>query len=226
MHLFTCTPPPPPPFSCSPARPSRPYRMPASYPCCTPKPPTMVRMRGGDRYRPRVQTRSPTRGATGTSRATADISLVQGAEAPPSVSPATAIASTDILEEPQGAEPPSRRYNTRVGPRPPSHVHPQPPRRAPPSKRARTSGSGESSRSRPKPSQSQAAQCPARSSPQLSLASRIRVHYFTMTRYPRMWIVVLRTFTKSPIMIYQHWQRIHGSEILCGWSTGIRYCHL
>ena len=28
-------------------------------------------------------------------------------------------ASADIPEEPQGAEPPSRRYNTRVGPRPP-----------------------------------------------------------------------------------------------------------
>ena len=80
----------------------------------------MVQTRGGHRYRPRVQTRSPVRDATGTSRATVDISPVQGVEAPPSVSPATVIisnpASTDILEEPQGAEHPSKRYNTQVGP--------------------------------------------------------------------------------------------------------------
>ena len=138
----------------------------------------MVQTRGGHRYRPMIHTRSPARDATGTSRVAADTSPVQGAEAPPYVSPATTIisnpASTDILEEPHCAEPPSRLYNTRVGPRPPSHVHPRPPRRAPPSKRARTSGPGESSRSRPEPSQSLAAQCPARSSPQLSPASRIR----------------------------------------------------
>ena len=57
---------------------------------------------------------------------------------------------------------------------PPSPVHPWPPRRAPPSKRARTSGPGESSRSRPEPSQSPAAQSLAWSSPQLSPTSRIR----------------------------------------------------
>ena len=138
----------------------------------------MVRTRGGHQYRLRVQTRSPARDATGTFRAAANISLVQGAEAPPSVSPDTSIisnpTSVDIPEEPQGAEPPSKRYNTRVGPRPPSPVHPRPPRRAPPSKRARTSGPGESSRSRPEPSQSPAVQSPTRSSPQLSTASRIR----------------------------------------------------
>ena len=91
-------------------------------------------------------------------------------------------ASVDIPEEPQDAEPPSRRYNTWVGahhpppppPPPPSSVHPRPPRRAQPSKRAWTSGPGESSRSRPKPSRSPAAQSPALSSPQLSPASGIR----------------------------------------------------
>ena len=83
-------------------------------------------------------------------------------------------ASANISEDPQGAKPPSRRYITRVGPRPPSHVHPRPPRRAPPSKRARTSGPGESSHSRPEPSRSPAAQSSAQSSPQLSPASRIR----------------------------------------------------
>ena len=72
----------------------------------------MVRTRGGHRYRPRVQTRSPSRDAAGTSRATADHSQAQGVEAPPALSPATAMmpspASADIPEEPQGSEPPSR----------------------------------------------------------------------------------------------------------------------
>ena len=54
----------------------------------------------------------------------------------------------------------------------------------------------------------------------------LSVHYFIVTRYPRMWIVVPRTFTESPTMIYQHWQQTHGSKILCGWSTGILCCHL
>ena len=89
------------------ARPFRPlFCWPRPVSIC--KPPIMVRTRGGHRYRPRVQTRSPARDATGTSRASADIYPVQGAEAPPSVSPATAIASSNIPEEPQGVEPPSR----------------------------------------------------------------------------------------------------------------------
>ena len=158
-------PPPPPPNSLLVAHPCisplpHAHLTPTAHPphpCRTPKPPTMVRTRGGHRCRPRVQTRSPARDATSTSRAAADISLVQGAKAPPSVSPATAIASADIPEEPQAAKPPSRRYNTRVGPRPPSLVHPRPPRRAPPSKRTRTSGPGESSCFRPEPSQYPAA---------------------------------------------------------------------
>ena len=91
----------------------------------------------------------------GTSKAAAGHSPAQGAEAPPDSSPATAMmqspASADILEESQGAEPPSKRYHTWVGPRPPSSVHPRPPRKAPSSKRARTSGSRESSRSRTEP---------------------------------------------------------------------------
>ena len=105
----------------------------------------------------------------GTSRAATDHFPSQGAESPPALSPVTAMmqspASVNILEEPQGAEPPSRRYNTRVGPRTPSLVHQRPPRRAPPSKRAQTSGSGESSHSKPESSQSPAAQSPAQPSP-------------------------------------------------------------
>ena len=58
-----------------------------------------------------------------------------------------------------------------MGPRAPSPVHSRPRQRAPPSKRARTSGPGESSRSRPEPSPPPTDQG---SSPQLSSASRIR----------------------------------------------------
>ena len=44
--------------------------------------------------------------------------------------------------------PAQRRYHTRVGPTPPAPSHPRPARRAPPAKRAWTSGPGESSTSR------------------------------------------------------------------------------
>ena len=60
-------------------------------------------------------------------------------------------------------------------------MHPRPPRRAPPSKRAQTSGPGESSRSRLKPSPPPAAQS---SSPQLSPASRIRSPLFSCDAIP------------------------------------------
>ena len=63
-------------------------------------------------------------------------------------------------------------------------MHPQPPRRAPLSKRARTSGLRESSLSRPEPSQSPAAQSPAWSFPQLSPASRIRRPLFHCDSIP------------------------------------------
>ena len=135
----------------------------------------MVRTRGGHRFRPRGQTRTPAKDGTGTSGAAADRSPTQDADAPRALTPTTALmqspASANIPEESQGAEPPSRRYHTRVGPHPPSPVHPRPPRRAPPSKRAQTSGIGESSSSRPEPSPPPTAQS---SSPQLSPASRIR----------------------------------------------------
>ena len=148
----------------------------------------MVRTHGGHRFRPRGQTRTPARDGAGTSRVAAGHSLAQGAKAPPNSSPATTMmqcpTSADIPEKSQGAEPPSRRYHTRVGPRPPSPIHPRPPRRAPPSMQARTSGSGESSRSKPKPLQPLAAQDLAPSSPQLSPASRIRRPLFSCDPIP------------------------------------------
>ena len=90
-------------------------------------------------------------------------------------------APASILEEAQASEPPSRRYQTRVGPRPPSPVHPRPPRRALPSKLARTSGPGESSLSRPEPNPPPAA---LSSSPLLSPASRIKRPIFSCNPIP------------------------------------------
>ena len=121
----------------------------------------MVRTHGGHRFWPRGQTSTPARDGAGTSRASAGHSPAQGAEAPPDSPAAIAMmqspASAAIPKESQGAEPPSRRYHTRVGPRPPSPVHQRLPWRALPSKRARTSSPGESLHSRPKPIQPPAA---------------------------------------------------------------------
>ena len=83
----------------------------------------MVRTRRGHRYRPRVQTSTPARDGAGTSRAAAGHSPAQDAEASPALAPDAAVmqcqASAAIPKEAQGPEPPSRRYYTRVGPRPP-----------------------------------------------------------------------------------------------------------
>ena len=135
----------------------------------------MVRTRGGHRYRPRVKFSTPERDDAGTSRAVDAHSPDQAAETPPT------LPHIAMSEEAQAPEPPSRRYQTRVGPRAPSPVHPRPRRRAPPSKRARTSDSGESSRSRPEPSPPLVDQD---SSPQLSPASRIRRPMFTCNPIP------------------------------------------
>ena len=144
----------------------------------------------------------------GTSRAAADHSPAQGAEAPPALSLATAMmqspASADILEEPQGAEPPSRRYNTRVGPRPPllcihglhgGHRLPSGPRHL---ARGSLHVLGLSLRSLQLPRVLHGHRL---NYPPLRGLS---VHYSTVTRYSGMWIVMPRTFTESPIMIYQH----------------------
>ena len=87
------------------------------------------------------------------------------------------LAPTAILEETQGFQ----RYQTRMGPRAPSSVPQRRRRRARPSKRARTSGPVESSRSRPESSPLPADKG---SSPQLSLASRIRRPMFTSDPIP------------------------------------------
>ena len=74
----------------------------------------MVRTRGGHRYRPRVRFNTPERDGAGTSRDADAHSPDQAAETPPTLAPAA------ISEEAQASELPSRRYQTRVGPRAPS----------------------------------------------------------------------------------------------------------
>ena len=95
----------------------------------------MVRTRGGRRSRPKGKTSTSARDGAGTSRATTGHSPAQDTEAPPALTHDAAMmhspASAAILEESPGAEPPSRRYHTRVGPRPPFlciHDHPGGPR--------------------------------------------------------------------------------------------------
>ena len=124
----------------------------------------MVHTRGGHHYKPRVRFSTPEKDDAGTSRVADAHSPEQAAQTPTTLPPAA------TSEEVQDPEPPSRRYQTRVGPRAPSPEHQRPRRRAPPSKRAWTSGPGESSRSRPEPSPSPVDQS---SSPQLSPHTRI-----------------------------------------------------
>ena len=135
----------------------------------------MVHTRGAQRYRPRVQFSTLERDGAGTSRVTAAHSSDQVIETP------LALAPASVSEEAQAYEPPSRRYQTRVGPRASSPVHPRPHWRAPPSKRARTSGLGESSRSRPKSSPPPNDQS---SSPQLSPHTRITRPMFSCDPIP------------------------------------------
>ena len=116
----------------------------------------MVRTRGGSHLRPRIRFSTPER--------------EQPTLVPASVpAPVPAPVPEAVPDEPQGF----RRYQTRMGPRPPSPVPQRRSRRARPSKRARTSCPGESSSSRPQPSLATSA-AETTSSPQLSPASRIR----------------------------------------------------
>ena len=126
----------------------------------------MVRTWGGSCLRPRVRFSTPEREALAPAQA-----LVPA--------PVPSPVPEAIPEEPQGF----RRYQTRMGPRAPSHVPRRRVRGARPSKRARTSGPGESSSSRPPPSPVTSA-AEATSSPQLSPASRIRRPMFVGNPIP------------------------------------------
>ena len=149
----------------------------------------MVRTRGGHRYRPKVKFSTPERDGACTSRAADAHSPDQAVETPPTLAPAA------IQEQAQASEPPSWRYQTMVGPQAPSPVHPRPCRRAPPSKRALTSGAGESSRSRLEPSPPPADES---SSPQLSPASRIRRPMFSCDPIPGNAYLRARDFHGEP----------------------------
>ena len=93
-------------------------------------------------------------------------------------------ASVQPSSRPPGvADPAQRRYHTRVGPTPPSPSHPRPTRRAPPSKRARTSGLGESSTLKPQEPPSPPYQGIA-GAPDLSPTSIIRRPYFHCSPIP------------------------------------------
>ena len=118
----------------------------------------MVRTRGGFRLRPRVRFSTPE----------------QEEQAP-----VPAAVPELVPEEPQGFQ----RYQTTMEPRAPSPVPQRRSRRARPSKQARTSDPGESSSSRPHPTPSTLA-AKETSSPQLSLALRIRRPLFVGTLIP------------------------------------------
>ena len=137
----------------------------------------MVKTRGGHVFWPRVHSSSPA-----------------VAVAPLAAPAPIAAASPAALAATQGSPavgsssdaPAPRRYHTRVGPTPPAPSHPRPSRRAPLSKKARTSGLGESSRSRPAEPQSPPHQGIA-GAPHLDLspASIIRRPYFPCNPIPR-----------------------------------------
>ena len=127
-----------------------PFLVSGALPQCPYQTTAMVRTRGGSLLRPRARFSTPEREE-------------QASVPAPDPAPVLAPVPEAVLEEPQGF----RRYQTRMGPRAPSLV---PQRR---SRRARTSGPGESSSSRPQSSPATSA-AEGTSSPQLSLASRIR----------------------------------------------------
>ena len=118
----------------------------------------MARTREGHSFRPRVRPSSPP--------------LAAGQSSPPATAAAASLAPIPTTLAP-------RKYDTRVGPTPPSPADQRPSRRAPPPTRALTSDPGESSSSRPQEPHSQPIQGPANDIPSdLSPASIIRRPFF------------------------------------------------
>ena len=142
----------------------------------------MVKTRERSSFWPQVHRSSPP--PTGDSTAPAPLAGAAPTTAPPTASMATAAQGSATMVS-SATAPTPRRYHTRVGPTPPSPPHPKPSRRAPPSKRARTSGPGESSSSRPQEPQSPPHQSPIGAPPlDLSLASIIRRPLFHYNPIP------------------------------------------
>ena len=160
---------------------------------------SMVKTHGGSAFRPRVRRSSPPpTGGSSIAVAAATAAAPPTTAVPTAASPVAALAapSTAAVAAPaatQGsaamdssaAAPALRRYQTRVGPTPPSPPHPRPSWSAPLSKRARTSGPGESSNSRPSEPQSPPHQGLAGAPPlDLSPASIIRRPLFHCNLIP------------------------------------------
>ena len=147
----------------------------------------MVKTSRGIPFRLRVRRSSPppASGSSATAPATAAPAAAPPVAATPSAAPPTAAMAAPATTQgsaavvSSAAAPAPRRYHTRVGPTPPSPPHPRPFQRAPPSKRARTSGLGESSNSRPQEPQSPPHQGPIGAPPlDLSPASLIQRRLF------------------------------------------------
>ena len=158
--LFPPPPPPPPP----PSFPFFPFHFTSHFQFLQRPPPppffsfsgsSMVKTRGGSAFQPRVCRSSPPP-AGSSSPAPPAVAVA----APPADPPAASVAASV-----SAAAPAPRRYHTGVGPTPPSTPHPRPSRRAPSSKKARTSSLGESSSSRPQKPQSPPHQGHARAPP-------------------------------------------------------------
>ena len=139
----------------------------------------MVKTHGGSTFRPQVRRSStpPTSGSTPAAPTIAAPPITTAAAVPPTA-PAAAAAPIAIQSSTavgsSTAAPAPRRYHTRVGPTSPSPPHSRPSQRAPPSKKAWTSGPGESFSSRPHEPQSPPHQGPVRAPPlDLSPASII-----------------------------------------------------
>ena len=116
----------------------------------------MAKTRGAHSFRPRVR-QGPSPPATGSSPLAVGPSSASPSAAAVGASPSVPAVRLPAAVDAKGSSsmaPAHRRYYTRVGPTPPALMHPRPARRAPPTKRARTSGPRESStlRSRAPPS--------------------------------------------------------------------------
>ena len=149
----------------------------------------MAKTRGAHSFRPRVR-QGPTPPAASPSAAAGPAAAVDPSAAiDPSIA-ATSLAPVAVqspavgdVEGSSSMAPAQRRYHTRVGPTPPAPSHPEPARRAPPPKRARTLGPGESSTSRSRAPPFPPYQGVA-GAPDLSLTSIIKRPYFPYDPIP------------------------------------------
>ena len=160
----------------------------------------MAKTRGAHSFRPQVcQSSTPPAGtstpgaivATDPRAAVAPLPPAAAAARPSAAaaaaaSPALAAVQGVVAADAEGSSsvaPAQMRYHTQVGPTPPASSHPRPAQRAPPPKRARTSGPKESSTSRPRAPPSPPYQGFSRA-PDLSPSSIIKRPYFHCSPIP------------------------------------------